>query len=180
MPQQTMKPMRFKQIVDNLIKFGIIDAEAIEDAHAYDNYATQDAVFAFCDCLNEIIQENQKTDNGNPLTIPIMKITSNHVFEITSNEIADSYMKYISEIILEYSQVSDRNHAEKIITEHLNGIKSDLEEIFVGDVKSLFRQGMSFTLVPGLLKYEKEIESNNVVVFITDRNIKIDSSDIQY
>jgi hypothetical protein len=53
-----MKPIRFKQIADNLIKFGIIDAGAIEDAYTYDNYVTQDAVFAFCDTLNEILQED--------------------------------------------------------------------------------------------------------------------------
>ena len=109
-----------------------------------------------------------------------MKITTTHVFEITSKEMAASYMKHVKEVICEYSQVDDYFHAECVISDTLNSIEDDMEAIFAGDVASLFRQGMSFMLVPGLINYEKELDEYHVCIYITDRDIAINSNDISY
>jgi hypothetical protein len=109
-----------------------------------------------------------------------MKITSSHVFEITSKEMAASYMKCVRDVVSEYGHVDDCAHAERVISNTLESIEDDMEAIFVGNVSALFRQGLSFMLVPDLIEYEKEIEDGCVKVYITDRNITILSYDICY
>jgi hypothetical protein len=103
-----------------------------------------------------------------------MKITHKQVvIETTTIELIRNLMTSTCDI------ANDTPNDEELKGIWLN-LASEVETIATGDVAKLFREGMTFMLLPRLDEHSDLVDDEGAVIYIADRDVTIANEDIVY